>query len=196
GGIFTGQGKSIGASAKKSCRVVVVGNPCNTNALICQRAGGLDPKNVFAMTMLDQNRAVTQIAQKAGVPVSAVKELAIWGNHSPTMFPDFENAMVDGKPLTSVITDRAWLEGAFLTTVQKRGAQIIQARGASSAASAANALIDTVRNLTTPTPTGECFSVCVVTDGQYGVPEGLVFSLPVRSDGRQWSVVDGVEHSD
>ncbi|MEM7260460.1 MAG: malate dehydrogenase [Planctomycetota bacterium] len=195
GGIFTGQGKSIGANAKKSCKLVVVGNPCNTNALIAQRAGDLDPKNVFAMTMLDENRALTQLAQKANAPVSSV-QIGIWGNHSPTMYPDFENATIDGKRVPEVITDRAWLEGEFLTTVQKRGAAIIAARGASSAASAANALVDTVWNLTQPTAPGGAFSVCCISEGQYGVPEGLVFSYPVRSDGTNWSIVDGIEHTE
>lgn len=197
GGIFTGQGKSIGANAKKTCKVVVVGNPCNTNALICANAASeLDPRNVMAMTMLDENRAVAQIAAKAGVDTTAVKNLNIWGNHSPTMFPDYFHATVNGKPVTDVITDSAWLEGEFLTTVQKRGAAIIDARGASSAASAANALVDTVRNLVTPTPAGEAFSVCVRSDGSYGVPEGLVFGFPVRSNGTDWEIVQGLEHGD
>ncbi len=196
GGIFTGQGQAIGANSSSNCRVVVVGNPCNTNALICQRAGGLDPKNVFAMTMLDENRALTQIAQKAGVPVTSVSRLAIWGNHSPTMYPDFENATIDGKPLNDVISDRAWLEGEFLSTVQKRGAAIIAARGASSAASAANALVDTVRNLRTPTKGDAVFSVCCASDGSYGVPEGLVYSFPVTSNGSEYTIVSGIEHTE
>lgn len=195
GGIFTGQGQSIGRSAKKSCRVVVVGNPCNTNALICRHAAKeLDPRNVFAMTMLDENRAVTQLAQKAGVASTEVERLAVWGNHSPTMFPDYFHATIGGQPATSVVGDEAWLQGDFLTTVQKRGAAIIQARGASSAASAANALVDTVRNLTQPTPEGQFFSVCVHSDGSYDIPEGLVYSFPVRSSGTDWEIVQGIEH--
>ncbi len=195
GGIFTAQGKAIGAHAAPGCRVLVVGNPCNTNALICRHASGLPARQVFAMTMLDQNRAVTQLAQKAGAPVRDVQRLAIWGNHSPTMYPDYENASVGGRPLPEVIRDEAWLRGEFLTTVQQRGAAVIKARGASSAASAANAVVDTVRALVTPTPSGEWFSVAVPSDGRYGVPEGLVFSYPVRSDGRDYTIVDGLAHS-
>ena len=197
GGIFTAQGRAIAESAKKSCRVVVVGNPCNTNALIAQTAGGLPQRQVFAMTMLDENRAVSQLAQKAGVATTEVKRLAVWGNHSPTMVPDFPNATIGGKAVPEVITDRAWLEGEFLTTVQKRGAAIIEARGASSAASAANALIDTVHNLITPTPEGEFFSLCVPSTGNpYGVADGLVFSFPVRSNGTDWEIVGGLEHDE
>lgn len=197
GGIFTGQGKAIGRSAKNSCRVVVVGNPCNTNALICRHAAPeLDPRNVFAMTMLDQNRAVSQLAQRAGQPSTAVQRLAVWGNHSPTMFPDYINATIGGKSAPEAIGDDAWLQGEFLTTVQKRGAAIIGARGASSAASAANALVDTVRNLTQPTPEGEFFSVCVHSDGSYDIPEGLVYSFPVRSSGTDWEIVQGMEHGE
>ncbi len=197
GGIFTVQGKAIGKTAKKDCKVVVVGNPCNTNALICQKASGLPPRNVFAMTMLDQNRAVTQLAQKAGVATTSVKNMTIWGNHSPTMYPDFHNAQIDGKGAAATINDDAYLSGEFLSTVQKRGSAIIEARGASSAASAANALVDTVRNLTTATPAGESFSVCTTTDGNsYGIDEGLVFGFPVKSDGTNWEIVSGIEHGE
>ncbi len=197
GGIFVGQGKAIAAHAKPGCKTLVVGNPCNTNSFVAKSvAEGMDPGNFFAMTMLDQNRAVTQLAQKAGVPVSEVSNLAIWGNHSPTMYPDFSNARISGKPVGEVIDDSAWLEGEFLTTVQKRGAAIIQARGASSAASAANAVVDTVRNLVNPTPEGEFFSLAVSSDGSYGVPEGIMFSFPVRSDGADWSIVQGLNHGD
>lgn len=195
GGIFTAQGKAIGAHANPGCRVLVVGNPCNTNALICQRASGLPARQIFAMTMLDQNRAVTQLAQKAGVSVREVRNLVIWGNHSPTMYPDFENARIGGRTLPEVIHDTAWLQGEFLATVQQRGAAVIKARGASSAASAANAIVDTVRALTTPTPAGEMFSVAVPSEGQYGVPKGLVFSYPVRTDGKTCTVVDSVSLS-
>ncbi len=197
GGIFTAQGASLNRSAKPDCRVVVVGNPCNTNALIAMHsAPNLKPENFFAMTMLDENRAVSQLAQKSGRPTPDVQRLAVWGNHSPTMYPDFENASIGGSPVTEVISDRAWLEGEFLTTVQKRGAAIIQARGASSAASAANALVDTVVNLTRPTQGDEFFSVCCRSQGEYDVPEGLIFSYPVRSDGSNPKIVDGIEHSD
>ena len=194
--VFTEQGKSIGASASSSCKVVVVGNPCNTNALICRSAGNVPRENVFAMTMLDQNRAVTQLAQKAGVAVGDVKNMIVWGNHSPTMYPDFHNATISGRPLSEVITDAAWLEGEFLSTVQQRGGAIIAARGSSSAASAANAVIDTVRGLTTPTPEGESFSVCVPSDGSYGIAEDIVFSYPVRSDGESYQIVQGIEHGE
>ncbi len=145
--------------------------------------------------MLDQNRAVTQLALKAGVTVNDVQNLAIWGNHSPTMFPDYFNATISGKPATEVITDTDWLEGDFLTTVQQRGAAIIKARGASSAASAANAVVDTVSSIVTPTAPGTCFSVCTVSDGSYGVPEGLVFGYPVQSDGNRVSIVQGISHT-
>lgn len=196
GGIFVEQGTAIAAHAKKSCKTLVVGNPCNTNSYVAKAmADGMDERNFFAMTMLDQNRAVTQLAQKASVPVSAVKNLAIWGNHSPSMYPDFYHATINGKPAHQVIDDEDWLQGEFLTTVQKRGAAIIEARGASSAASAANAVVDTVRNLTTPTPEGEFFSVAVSSDGSYGVPEGIMFSFPVRSTGDGWEIVQGLEHN-
>ena len=146
--------------------------------------------------MLDQNRAYTQLAKKANVEVSAIKNLAIWGNHSPSMFSDFGNATINGKPLTDVITDTAWLEGEFLEVVGKRGGAVIKARGASSAASAANAIVDSVRNLTTATPAGEFFSVCVVSDGSYGTPEGLVSSFPIRTDGTTYEIVQGLKHND
>ena len=148
------------------------------------------------MTMLDQNRAVTQLAQKAGVAVTDVKKAAIWGNHSATQYPDFYNAKIQGKPATDVIKDQAWLQTAFIETVQKRGAAIIKARGLSSAASAANAVVDTVKNLTTPTPAGEYFSAAVSSDGSYGVPEGIMFGFPVKSDGKNWQIVQGVSHND
>ena len=196
GGIFTAQGAAIKANAKSSCKVLVVGNPCNTNALICHKASGLPAKQIFAMTMLDQNRAYTQLAQKAGVSVDQVKNVAIYGNHSPSMFSDFANATIGGKPLCDVITDSAWLEGEFQDVVGKRGGAIIKARGASSAASAANAVVVTVRNLTTPTAAGEFFSVCVVSDGSYQTPEGLVSSFPIRTDGTTYEIVTGLKHSD
>jgi malate dehydrogenase len=198
GGIFINQGKAIAANAKKDVKVLVVGNPCNTNAWICKKAAGagIPDKNIFAMTMLDQNRALTQIAQKAKVDVTQVKKLAIWGNHSTTMYPDFYSASVNGKPLTSVVNDENWLKTTFLETVQKRGAEIIKARGASSAASAANAVVDTVRNLTTPTPAGDFFSVAVNSDGSYGVQKGLIFSYPIKSDGKNWEIVQGIELGD
>jgi malate dehydrogenase len=196
GKIFIAQGKAIATNAHKDCKVLVVGNPCNTNAFIAKEvAKSLPAKNFFAMTMLDQNRAITQIAQKAGVPVSAVKNIAIWGNHSTTMYPDFYNATISGKLLTQVICDEPWLKTVFLETVQKRGAAIIQARGLSSAGSAANAVVDTVRCLTTDTSQGEWFSVSVVSDGSYGIPQGLMFSFPVRTNGSHWEIVQGLNHN-
>jgi malate dehydrogenase len=150
----------------------------------------------FAMTMLDQNRAVTQIAQKAGADSTAVSNLAIWGNHSSTMYPDFYNARVGGKPAIDVIRDDAWFKDTFLPTVQQRGAAIIKARGLSSAASAANAVVDTVRALTAPTREGDWFSVAVCSDGSYGIEKGLMFSYPIRSDGSGWKIVQGVKLTD
>ncbi len=195
GEIFTVQGRAISDQAKPDCKVLVVGNPCNTNAYIAKAsAPNIPPENFFAMTMLDQNRAYAQISQKAGVPVSSVKNIAIWGNHSATQFPDIYHATIDGKPVTEVITDETWLKTTFIETVQKRGAAIIQARGSSSAASAANAVVDTVRNLINPTPAGTCFSVAVSSDGSYGVEEGLMFSYPVTSDGAARKIVQGLEH--
>lgn len=197
GNIFTVQGKAISDNAKPECKILVVGNPCNTNAFIAKAAApNIPAENFFAMTMLDENRALAQIAQKADVDVSAVKNLAIWGNHSPTMFPDYFHARVNGVPLTEAVTDEQWLKGDFLTTVQKRGAAIIKARGLSSAASAANAVVDTVWKLTNPTPEGEFFSVAVTSDGSYGIEEGLMFSFPVRLDGAKWQIVQGLEHNE
>ncbi|MGE9268001.1 MAG: malate dehydrogenase [Verrucomicrobiales bacterium] len=194
GKIFTGQGEAIGANAAPDVKTLVVGNPCNTNCLIAMNnAGGLPKRNFFAMTRLDENRAKSQLAAKAGVHVSEVSNLCIWGNHSATQYPDFTNAKIGGKAVTEVISDRAWLEGEFIRKVQQRGAEIIQARGASSAASAANGVVDTVRSLTTPTPEGDWTSVAVCSDGSYGIPEGLIASMPIRTDGRNWEVVQGVE---
>ncbi len=190
GRVFTGQGLAIARNAAADVRVVVVGNPCNTNCLIAMNhARAVPADRWFAMTMLDQNRARTQLARQAGVPVADVTRLAVWGNHSATMYPDFYNARIGGRPAPEVIADGPWVTGTFLPLVQKRGAAIIEARGASSAASAANAIVDTVRALTTPTPAGDCFSAAVCSDGAYGIAPGLVFSSPLRSDGTAWSVV-------
>jgi malate dehydrogenase len=198
GGIFKPQGRAIAEHAASDIRVLVVGNPCNTNCLIARANAPEVPANRwFAMTRLDENRAKAQLARKAGVLVGEVTNLAIWGNHSATQFPDFANAKISGKPAPDVIRDDAWLQGEFLTTVQKRGAAIIEARGSSSAASAAAAAIDTVVSLRTATPKGDCFSVAIASEGQYGAPEGLQFGFPVSSDGRGgWSVVEGFEHDD
>jgi malate dehydrogenase len=180
GRIFIGQGKAIDAVAADDCRVAVVGNPCNTNCMIAAaQAKRFGPERFTAMTRLDQNRAYTQLARKAGVQVTAIKDLVIYGNHSPTMFPDAANATIDGKQATTVVTDQAWLKGDFLTTVGKRGAAIIEARGSSSAFSAANALIDHVRALHTPGPT--LHSVAVPSDGTYGFAHGIWASVPVRT---------------
>ncbi len=198
GGIFKPQGQAINAHAASDVRILVVGNPCNTNCLIARsNAPDVPPERWFAMTRLDDNRAKTQLAKRARLPVSSVTNVAIWGNHSSTQFPDFENARIGGKPAPEVIADQSWLEGPFLETVQKRGAAIIDARGSSSAASAANAAIDSVVSIRTPTPEGDWTSLSVVSRGEYGRPEGLQFGFPVRSDGTGgWSIVEGLEHSD
>jgi malate dehydrogenase len=195
GPIFTGQGRAINDRAASDVRVAVVGNPCNTNALICMHSAPDVPDERFsAMTRLDQNRAQALLARKAGVATSAVKNALIWGNHSATQVPDFFHALIDGKPADQAIGELAWLEGEFIDKVQKRGAAIIEARGLSSAASAANALIDHVRDLRSATPKGEWRSVCVKSDGSYDVPEGLISSFPVRADGRGgWEIVGGLE---
>jgi malate dehydrogenase len=185
GGIFKPQGQAIAANASSDVRVLVVGNPCNTNCLIARsNATEIPADRWFAMTRLDQNRAETQIAKKIGVGVAGVKNLAIWGNHSSTQFPDFSNATVDGVPVTTAIDDLTWLQGEFLTKVQKRGAAVIEARGASSAASAANAAIDTVVSLTTATPSDDCVSVGVTSNGEYGIATGLTFGFPIQADGK------------
>ena len=184
GGIFKPQGRAIAENAASDVRVLVVGNPCNTNCLIARsNAPEIPADRWFAMTRLDQNRAETQLAKKAGVAVKDVKNLAIWGNHSATQFPDFANATINGKKVPDVIDDHAWLQGNFITTVQKRGAAVIEARGLSSAASAANAAIDTVVSLVNATPDDDCASVGVTSEGAYGVPEGLTFGFPVLADG-------------
>ncbi len=193
GKIFIGQGQAIAENAAPDVRILVVGNPCNTNCLIAlNNARGIPANRWFAMTRLDENRAKSQLAAKAGVPVSAVTNTVIWGNHSATQFPDFSNAKINGQPATDVISDHAWLEGDFISTVQKRGAAIINARGSSSAASAANAVVDTVRSLTTPTPAGDWTSVCVVSDGSYGIEKGIVSGFPIRTDGTTWEIVQGL----
>ena len=182
GKIFIGQGEAIARNAAPDVRVLVVGNPCNTNCLIAMNhAKAVPVERWFAMTRLDENRAKTQLAKKAGVDVTGVTNLAVWGNHSPTMFPDFHNARINGRNATEVIHDQAWLEGEFLATVQQRGAAIIKARGASSAASAANAVVDTVRSLTTPTTEGDWHSVSVCTRGEDEVPAGIISSFPIRT---------------
>jgi malate dehydrogenase len=190
GGIFKPQGRAIAEHAASDVRVLVVGNPCNTNCLIARsHAPEIPADRWFAMTRLDQNRAETQLAKAAGVQVKEVKNLAIWGNHSSTQFPDFANATIGGKKVPDVINDHAWLQGNFITTVQKRGAAVIEARGLSSAASAANAAIDTVASLINPTAADDCASIGVTSHGEYGAPEGLTFGFPILADGQgSWKV--------
>jgi malate dehydrogenase len=197
GKIFIGQGQAIEKNAAKDVRVVVVGNPCNTNCYIAMNSAPSIPKDRwFAMTKLDENRAKGQMSEKSGIPVKDIKKTTIWGNHSATQYPDFYNATIDGKAATEVIKDEAWFKDNFIPRVQKRGAEIIKARGASSAASAANAVVDTVRCLTTPTASDDWHSVAVCSDGSYGTPEGLIVSLPIKSDGQNWEVVQGLDIND
>ena len=194
GKIFTGQGKAIALNAAKDVRVLVVGNPCNTNALIAMNnAVGVPNDRFFAMTRLDENRAKSQLAKKASVHQSKITNLCIWGNHSATQYPDFTNTKINGRPVADVISHVEWLKGEFITTVQQRGAAIIKARGASSAASAANAAIDTVKSLITPTPAGDWHSVAVCSDGSYGIAKGLIASMPIRTLANgTWEVVQGL----
>lgn len=197
GGIFGPMGKAINDNGASDVRTLVVGNPCNTNAYIAMmNAKDVPNDRFFAMTMLDENRAKTQLAKKANVDVTAVNNMTIWGNHSATQWPDFFNAKISGKPASEVISDHDWLKGEFVETVQKRGAAIIKARGASSAASAANAVVDNVYNLTHDTVAGETFSVCKASAGEYGVDEDLIFSFPCRTEGGKLSVVEGIEQND
>jgi malate dehydrogenase len=197
GGIFTTQGKAIAANAADDVRVLVVGNPCNTNCLIASaNASRISKDRWFAMTMLDENRGRYQLAHRADVAIEDVRDLAIWGNHSSTQFPDFYHATVSGRPAPEVI-DETWLQGEFIATVQQRGAEIIKARGQSSAASAANAVIDTVRNITQPT--GDIFSAAIpaAPSGGYGIPEGLIFGYPLRATAPGTvEIVQGIEHGE
>src|ERR1700712_4918060 len=182
GKIFIGQGQAIEKNAASDVRILVIGNPCNTNCLIAMNNAKSIPRDRwFAMTRLDENRAKAQLAKKAGVEVTEVSNMTIWGNHSATQYPDFYNAKIDGKAATDVIKDEAWLKETFIPDVQKRGAAIIKARGLSSAGSAANAIIDTVLSLTSKTPDNDWTSVAVCSDGSYGVGEGLIGSFPIRS---------------
>jgi len=196
GPIFTSTGKAIQASAADDVRVLVVGNPCNTNCLIAMHNAPDVPRDRwYAMTMLDQNRAKSQLAAKAGKPVSSVHSTAIWGNHSATQFPDYFHATIDGAPAPEVIGDDTWLQTDFISSVQKRGAVVIAARGASSAASAANAALGSVKAISNPTSEGDCFSAAVCSDGSYGVDEGLIFGYPLQSDGSTCRIVSGLEHN-
>jgi malate dehydrogenase len=197
GKIFTGQGQAIQKNAASDVRTLVVGNPCNTNCLIAMTSAPDVPRNqFFAMTRLDENRAKSQLAKKAGVVVTEVSNLTIWGNHSATQYPDFYNAKIGEEPAAAVIDDESWLQGEFIKSVQQRGAAIIKARGASSAASAANAVVDTVSGLVKPTPASQWNSVAVCSDGSYDVEEGLIASFPIRTDGSDWKIVQGVPVND
>jgi malate dehydrogenase len=193
GKIFIGQGQAIEKNAAADVRILVIGNPCNTNCLIAMKNAKSIPRDRwFAMTRLDENRAKAQLAQKAGVEVTDVSNMTIWGNHSATQYPDFYNAKIKGGAAAEVIGDEAWLKETFIPAVQQRGAAIIKARGSSSAGSAANAIVDTVRSLNTDTAAGDWNSVAVCSDGSYGVEEGLICSFPVRSRSGKWEIVQGV----
>ena len=193
GKIFVGQGNAIQQNAAQDVRVLVVGNPCNTNCLIAMNNATAIPRDRwFAMTRLDENRAKSQLAKKASVDVTGVTNVAIWGNHSATQYPDFYNAKINGGAATQTITDEAWLKGDFIAAVQQRGSAIIKARGLSSAASAANAVVDSVRSIVTPTPAGDWNSLCICSPGSYGVEKGLISSFPIRSNGQKLEVVEGL----
>lgn len=193
GKIFIGQGRAIQANAASDVRILVIGNPCNTNCLIgMSNAPELPRDRWHAMTRLDENRAKSLLARKAGADVTTVTNVAIWGNHSATQYPDFYNAKINGHPATQAIKDEAWLKSEFISTAQQRGAAIIKARGASSAGSAANAIIDSVTSIINPTPPGDWHSVCVYSDGSYGIEKGLIASFPIRSNGQKLEIVRGV----
>ena len=197
GGIFTGQGKAIGELAKNNANILVVGNPANTNALIGKTKSNNPSQNWFAMTALDANRAKAQLAEKAGVNISSVTNMTVWGNHSPTMYPDPYNARIDGISAVEVIKDLNWIENEYLPLVQQRGRSVIDARGASSAASAANAVIDTIQSVDNATEEGNWFSAAVPSDGSYETPEDLIFGFPLRSSGQgSVEIVQGLELND
>jgi malate dehydrogenase len=197
GKIFIGQGHAIEKNAAPDVRVLVVGNPCNTNCLIAMNNAPQIPRERFyAMTRLDENRAKSQLAIKAGVDVTTVTNVAIWGNHSSTQYPDFYNAKITGRTATQVVTDEAWLKGEFIASVQQRGAAVLKARGLSSAASAANAVVDSVRSIVEPTAPGDWHSVAVCSDGSYNVEKGLISSFPIRSDGIKLEIIQGLTIND
>ncbi|MDP9436096.1 MAG: malate dehydrogenase [Actinomycetota bacterium] len=197
GGIFQPQGEAINAGAADDVKVLVVGNPANTNALIAASAAPDVPKDRFtAMTRLDHNRALSQLAKKTGTSVNDIKHLVIWGNHSATQYPDWTKATIGGRPAAEVVGDEQWLKETFIPTVAKRGAAIIEARGASSAASAASAAIDHVYDWVNGTPDDDWTSVALPSDGSYGVPEGIISSFPCTSSGGQWSIVQGLDVDD
>ena len=199
GPIFVSQGQALNDQAADDIRVLVVANPCNSNCLVAKAHAPSIPANRwFAMTRLDENRAKAQLAQKAGRPVDDVSRMAVWGNHSATQFPNFEHARIQGRPAEAVIADREWLENSFISAVQQRGAAIIQARGLSSAASAANAALDTIRSLISPTPPDDWFSAAIPSEGNpYGIEDGMIYSFPLRTDGDgRVEIVAGLELSD
>jgi len=197
GAIFTAQGAALSRSASRDIKVLVVGNPANTNALITlNNAPDLDPRQITAMMRLDHNRAVSQLAQKVGVPVTSVKHMTIWGNHSTTQYPDLHHCEVDGKNAYELVNDHAWVEETFIPTVAKRGAAGGAARGSSSAASAANAAIGHMRDWALGTPADDWVSMAVISDGSYGVPEGLMSSFPARCANGTWEIVQGLEIDD
>jgi malate dehydrogenase len=197
GKIFIGQGQAIEKNAASDVRVLVVGNPCNTNCLIAMNNAKEIPRDRwFAMTRLDENRARAQLAHKAGVGIGSVTNMTIWGNHSSTQYPDFYNARIDNRPANEVIGDEKWLKEQFIATVQQRGAAVIKARGLSSAGSAANAVVDTVFSLTNDTPGNDWHSVAVCSDGSYDVEKGLISSFPVRVRGGKWEIVPGLPIND
>ena len=197
GGIFKPQGQALNAGAASDIRVLVVGNPANTNALIAaSHAPDIPGSRFTAMTRLDHNRALSQLAKKTGRPVGDITHLTIWGNHSATQYPDWSQATIGGAPASQVVGDDTWLTDTFIPTVAKRGAAIIEARGASSAASAANAAVDHVHDWVNGTPEGDWVSAAIMSDGSYGVPEGLISSFPVTSTGGEWDIVQGLEVSD
>ena len=194
GGIFKPQGKAISDNAKKDVKVLVVGNPANTNALIAMHnAPNIDPRQFTAMTRLDHNRAISQLAMKLGKPVSSVKKMTVWGNHSTTQYPDLFHCEVDGKNAAQLVNDQQWIEETYIPTVAKRGAAVIKARGSSSAASAANAAVDHVRSWVLGTPAGDWVSMSVPSDGSYGVPEGIISSFPCTCKDGKYSIVQGLE---
>lgn len=197
GGIFTEQGKAINKNAADDVRILVVGNPCNTNCLIAMNNAPDIPKNRwYAMTMLDENRAVGFLAKKADVSVTDVSNMIIWGNHSATQYPDFHNAQIKDKSVTEIIDDQKWLEETFISSIQQRGAEVIKARGSSSAASAANAIIDSLSCLYHDTPVGKSYSMCRCSEGEYNVDEGLIYSFPCRTKNGEVSPILGLDHNE
>ena len=197
GGIFKPQGEALSRSASRDVKVLVVGNPANTNALIAQsNAKDLDPRRFTAMTRLDHNRAISQLAAKVGAPVTDVRRMTIWGNHSTTQYPDLFHAEVGGRNAYEAVGDHEWVDGTFIPTVAKRGAAIIEARGASSAASAASAAVDHIRSWAQGTPDGDWVSMAIPSDGSYGVPEGIISSFPVTCSGGEYTIVDGLDIDD